>query len=161
MKTIKIISLFLFIVSYTAVNAYAQSLNPTALETALESAKNNDKKVLIDVYAEWCPYCEKMHTEVYTELDIIEAVNEHYYLVKINIESQNEVNYLGNRMAESEFAKMLKSSSLPTTYFMNGEGELLGMQPGLLPADVFEDLLHFVGTDAFEAYTFDEYRNRD
>lgn len=161
MKTIKVIALFLFIFSFTAVNAYAQSLNPTALETALESAKNNDKKVLIDVYAEWCPYCEKMHTEVYTESYVIEAVNEHYYLVKINIESQNEVNYLGNRMAESEFAKMLESSSLPTTYFMNGEGELLGMQPGLLPADVFEDLLHFVGSDAFESYTFDEYRNRD
>lgn len=161
MKTIKIISFILFIVFFSTVEGHTQSLNPTALDTALESAKSNDKKVLIDVYAEWCPYCEKMHTEVYTETDIIEAVNEHYYLVKINIESQNEVNYLGNRMAESEFAKMLKSSSLPTTYFMNGEGELLGMQPGLLPADVFEDLLHFVGSDAFESFTFDEYRNRD
>lgn len=161
MKTIKTISLILFSIFFFVVEGHTQSLNPTALDTALESAKNNGKKVLIDVYAEWCPYCEKMHTEVYTETDIIEAVNEHYYLVKINIESQNEVNYLGNRMAESEFAKMLKSSSLPTTYFMNGEGELLGMQPGLLPADVFEDLLHFVGSDAFESYSFDEYRNRD
>jgi thioredoxin-related protein len=102
-----------------------------------------------------------MHTEVYTESDIIEAVNEHFYLVKINIESENEVNYLGNRMAESEFAKMLKSSSLPTTFFMNGDGELLGMQPGLLSAEIFEDLLNFVGSDAFESLSFEEFRNRD
>lgn len=161
MKIIKIIPIFLFIGSVFASTGYSQSLDPTALDKALESAKTNDKKVLIDVYAEWCPYCEKMQTEVYTETDIIDAVNEHFYLVKINIESKNEVNFLGNRMAESEFAKMLKSSSLPTTYFMNGDGELLGMQPGLLPADVFEDLLHFVGSGAFQSLSFEEYRNRD
>jgi thioredoxin-related protein len=161
MKTLKTISLTIGMLLAATVMGYSQNLNPTALANALESAKENDKKVLIDVYAEWCPYCEKMHTEVYTESDIIEAVNEHFYLVKINIESENEVNYLGNRMAESEFAKMLKSSSLPTTFFMNGDGELLGMQPGLLSAEIFEDLLNFVGSDAFESLSFEEFRNRD
>lgn len=161
MKTFKILLITIGLLLVTSSFSVAQSLDPIALDTALESAKESGKKVLIDVYAEWCPYCEKMHTEVYTLNDVIEAVNEHYYLVKINIESQNEVNYLGNRMTESEFAKMLNSSSLPTTFFMNGDGELLGMQPGLLPADVFEDLLTFVGSDSYESLSFEEYRNRD
>ncbi len=161
MKLINIICMALAMVLLATTISTAQSLNPTDLDKALESAKESGKKVLIDVYAEWCPYCAKMHSEVYTETDVITAVNEHFYLVKINIESQNEVNYLGNRMTESDFAKMLKSSSLPTTFFMNSDGELLGMQPGLLPADVFEDLLTFVGTDSFESLSFEEYRNRD
>lgn len=161
MKILKILCLSLgFVISFSAISN-GQSLNPTALDSALLSAKESGKKVLIDVYAEWCPYCEKMHTEVYTETDVIKAVNEHFYLVKINIESQNEVNFLGNRMTESDFAKMLKSSSLPSTYFMNSSGELLGMQPGLLPADVFEDLLTFVGSDSYESLSFEEYRNKD
>lgn len=161
MKPIKITILTTLMLLSATVALFGQSLNPTPLDKALAAAKEDGKKVLIDVYAEWCPYCEKMHTEVYTETDIIEAVNAHFHLVKINIESDNEVNYLGNRMAEKEFAKMLNSSSLPTTFFMNADGELLGMQPGLLPADVFEDLLTFVGTDAFESVSFEEYRNRD
>lgn len=161
MKGFKTTLLTALMLMLAIMAAHGQSLNPTPLDKALEAAKADGKKVLIDVYADWCPYCEKMHTEVYTEAGIINAVNEHFHLVKINIESDNEVNYLGNRMAEKEFAKMLNSSSLPTTFFMNAEGELLGMQPGLLPADVFEDLLTFVGTDAFESVSFDEYRNRD
>lgn len=161
MKILKSLLLTTSLILITVTISAGQSLNPTALDTALKSAKESGKKVLIDVYAEWCPYCEKMHTEVYTETGIIEAVNEHFYLVKINIESENEVNFLGNRMTESEFAKMLNSSSLPTTFFMNSSGELLGMQPGLLPADVFEDLLTFVGSDSFESLSFEEYRNRD
>lgn len=161
MKTLKILCLSVGLVLCFSAISTGQSLNPTALESALISAKESGKKVLIDVYAEWCPYCEKMHTEVYTETDVIKAVNEHFYLVKINIESQNEVNFLGNRMTESDFAKMLKSSSLPSTYFMNSSGELLGMQPGLLPADVFEDLLTFVGSDSYESLSFEEYRKKD
>ncbi|SRR6056297_617496 len=161
MKTLKTFCLSLGLLLCFSAISTGQSLNPTALESALISAKESGKKVLIDVYAEWCPYCEKMHTEVYTETDVIKAVNEHFYLVKINIESQNEVNFLGNRMTESDFAKMLKSSSLPSTYFMNSSGELLGMQPGLLPADVFEDLLTFVGSDSYESLSFEEYRKKD
>ena len=161
MKNFKYIWLTALFLAATATVSVGQSLNPTALESALDSAKDSGKKGLIDVYAEWCPYCEKMHTEVYTETDIINAVNEHFHLVKINIESENEVNYLGNRMPEKDFAKMLNSTSLPTTFFMNAEGELLGMQPGLLPADVFEDLLNFVGSDAFQSLSFEEFRNRE
>lgn len=141
------------------VGAEAQSLQPTELDRAIEIASQSGKKVLIDVYADWCPYCEKMHNEVYTETGVINAVNEYFYLVKINIESAEVVRYLGREMTESEFASMLNSSSLPTTFFMDSEGDLLGMQPGLMPADVFEDLLHYVGSDAYEASSFEEFRN--
>jgi len=159
MKKLIRFSAFILVAIAFATAGYAQSLNPIDLDRALDYAKQHEKKVLIDVYAEWCPYCEKMHTEVYTESGVIEAVNEYYYLVKINIESENKVKFQGREYTERDFSAMLNSTSLPTTFFMTGEGELLGMQPGLLPADVFEDLLHFVGSDAYESLTFDEFRN--
>lgn len=127
------------------------------LDEAIELAKSNNKKVLINVYADWCPYCEKMHKNTYTDATVKEAIDDNFYLVMINIESEDKVNYLGNEMSEIEFAQSLNSNSLPTSFFMNSEGELLGMQPGLVPAEAFHKLLKYVGTDAYLSTSFEEF----
>lgn len=143
------------------VFSQANSLQSYNLKEALEIANENNKKVLIDVYAEWCPYCQEMHSEVYTDSRVIEAIENSFILVKINIESEEMVNYLGTEMSERDFAMALQSTSTPTTYFMEGDGSLLGKQPGKIPAEMFSNLLNFVGSDAYLEQTFDEYRNRD
>ena len=38
-----------------------------SFDVGLEKAKANHKKVLVDVYTEWCGWCAKMDSEVYTE----------------------------------------------------------------------------------------------
>ncbi|MEX0904613.1 MAG: thioredoxin fold domain-containing protein [Balneolaceae bacterium] len=133
---------------------------PVSLKQALEEAASNDKKILVDVYAEWCPYCERMHTEVYPSNEVLEAISDHFVWVKINIESEETVNYLGNEMTEAEFAQALQNKNVPTTYFLNPEGSIIGTQPGFIPPDTFSDLLNFVGSDAYLGESFEEYRNR-
>lgn len=158
----KISALILF--SFLLVEVVlGQSNSPQnySLKEALEIAKESDKKVLIDVYAEWCPYCQEMHSEVYTDSRVIDIIESNFILVKINIESEEMVNYLGTEMTEREFALALQSTSTPTTYFMQGDGSLLGKQPGKIPAEMFSNLLKFVGSDAYLNQTFDEFRNRD
>jgi len=157
LKIIFTVSLVLLMVT----SLYGQTnhnINTYELKEAIELAKSTDKKILIDVYAEWCPYCERMHKNTYTDEAVKKAINDNFYLVKINIESENTVDYLGNEMTETEFAQQLNSKSLPSTFFMNKEGKLLGMQPGLVPAETFYKLLNFVGTDAYLSKSFDEYR---
>lgn len=137
--------------------AQVDDVNVYDLDEAIELAQSNNKKVLINVYADWCPYCERMHENTYTNESVIAAIDDNFYLVMINIESENLVNYLGNEMSEIEFAQSLNSNSLPTTFFMNREGALLGMQPGLVPAETFYKLLNFVGTDAYLSTSFEEF----
>lgn len=144
-----------------ADSASAQAgAEPVSLQTALETAAGENKKILVDVYAEWCPYCQRMHSEVYPSDEVMQAITDYFIWVKINIESDETVNYLGTKMTEAEFARALQNKNVPTTYFLNEEGAVLGTQPGYIPADTFSALLNFVGSDAYLNQSFGEYRGQ-
>lgn len=157
---IRNLAIFLLFTFFAAVDLAAQ--NPYnqiyELEEAIKLASEKDKKVLIDIYAEWCPYCGSMHSDTYTDERVKSAIDEHFLLVTVNIESSNKLKFNGQEFTEREFSSYLSSGSVPTTFFLDSDGEILGMQPGLIPADVFSQLLNFVGSDAFLVQSFDEYR---
>lgn len=158
-KSRSVIILFaLALLSPVYLSAQSAEINPVSLEEALKRAPQEDKKILIDVYASWCPYCQRMHSDVYTSEVVLNAISDYYLWVKINVESEEMVKYKGTQFTEAQFAKALDNQSIPTTYFMNEEGSIIGVQPGYLEVDVFSNLLNFVGSDAFLVQTFDEFR---
>ncbi len=129
------------------------------MERALELASEEDKLILIDVFAQWCPYCQRMQSEVYPSEEVEEVINKYFIPVRIDTESEEGLTYHGNAFTQAEFAVALQYRSVPTTYFMNSEGEVLGQQPGFLPVDVFTQLLEYVGSGAHETQSFDEFNN--
>lgn len=146
------------LISPVYLMAQGSEINPISLEEALKRAPQEDKKILIDVYASWCPYCQRMHSDVYTSEEVLTAISDHYLWVKINIESEELVSYKGTQFTEAQFARALDNKSIPTTYFMNDEGSIIGAQPGFLEVNVFSHLLNFIGSDAFLVQSFDEFR---
>jgi thioredoxin-related protein len=162
MRLLKPILLFgaLFFFSCSQLPAQSEITEPVPLEEALELAAETGKKILIDVYAAWCPYCQRMHSEVYKSEDVLEAISSYYIWVKINVESDEKVSYMGHEMTEAQFARALENESVPTTYFLNEEGAILGKQPGYIETAMFSKLLNFVGSDAYLVTTFQEYSER-
>lgn len=140
--------------------AQEQVVEPVSLQKALELAPKEGKKILVDVFATWCPYCQRMHSEVYPSKGVQEAISDYFLWVKIDVESDRMVNYFGEEMTESEFAAALENQNVPTAYFLNEEGAILGKQPGYLEEEVFVNLLNFVGSDAYLDQSFQEYKGR-
>jgi len=166
MDMVKVHLLIIFsVIAAVLVPIRAEAQNstaePTTLEQALKLAPETGKKILVDVYATWCPYCKRMHSEVYPSDEVTEAISDHFLLVKIDVDGTEEVNYLGEVMTEAEFARALDNQNVPTTYFLNGEGAILGVQPGYLEPDVFSSLLKFVGSDAYLDQTFSEFNQSE
>lgn len=60
-----------------------------------DSLAVNPKKVYIDFYTEWCSYCRKMDKEVYTKQEVIDNINNEYYAVKFDAQSQEVVSFGG------------------------------------------------------------------
>ncbi|TVR28064.1 MAG: DUF255 domain-containing protein [Balneolaceae bacterium] len=155
------ISLLAFlVVTCNSATGQQTETEPVSLEEALKLAPETGKKILVDVYAEWCPYCQRMHSDVYKNEEVVDAISNHFIWVKINVESENMVNYLGNEMTEAQFARALDNESIPTTYFLNHEGSILGLQPGYIESETFSKLLNFVGSDAFLNQSFQEYSSQ-
>lgn len=133
---------------------------PVKLEKALQLAPEQGKKILVDVYAAWCPYCQRMHSEVYPSKSVQEAISKYFLWVKIDIESNEPVNYFGEEMTQAQFARALENQNVPTVYFLNQEGSIIGAQPGFLKEEVFANLLNFVGSDAYLNQSFQEYTGK-
>lgn len=128
-----------------------------SLEEAQKLAKENDKKVLVYAEAVWCTYCKKMEKEVFPKQEVIESLAKYYYPVRVDIESDKKMVFNGDPITGSQFAQKYRVRGTPTTFFINKEGQILGAQPGFIPADTFVTLLAFVGSDAHQNQSFDEY----
>ena len=60
-----------------------------------DSLAANPKKVFIDFYTDWCTYCRKMDKRVFTNTEVVTALNRDYYAVKMNAEAIDSISFEG------------------------------------------------------------------
>lgn len=158
----KILSLLVFITLLTTGVLSAQQTDSAetkwvSMEDALLLARESGKKILIDVYDQGCPYCRRMHSQVYPSSEIVDVIDNYFIGVRVDVNSDATLKYLGQQFTEKQFASALRITGVPTAFFMNGDGEIIGQQPGFIPAETFLKLLKFVGSDAYMTQSFSDF----
>lgn len=127
------------------------------LSEAQNLARSNEKKVFVFAEAEWCTYCKRMRSDIFPREDVQALLEEHYYPVSVDIESDEQLTFNGNTMTQREFSRQMRVSATPTLIILDASGEVMGVQPGFLPADVFVPLLEYVVSDSYGKMEFKEY----
>ena len=56
------------------------------MEEAYEKTQKEPKKILVDVYTDWCGWCKVMDRGTFRDEKVVAYVNEHYYAVKFDAE---------------------------------------------------------------------------
>jgi len=156
-RSIFLLTLSLLWLSLSTLQAQESQFEWVSIEDAVKRAETENKKILIDFWAEWCHYCHKMDKEVYTDTKIKALIDQYFIPVKINTESENQVKFKEHDLSEAALAYAFKVSSLPTTVFLNDKAEGITYMPGYLPAENFGELLRYIGSDAYLNQSFDEY----
>lgn len=131
------------------------------IETAQESAMENGKWVLLDIYTEWCPYCRRMNNETYKDERVLKALEQYYYPVRIDAESNEVIVFNNEEVTMQELALAFQVSSYPTTVILTSEGEPFAAQPGFIDAPTFSDILSYVATESYENMTFEAFQKRN
>ncbi|MCP4457934.1 MAG: DUF255 domain-containing protein, partial [Cytophagales bacterium] len=73
--------LLILILVLTGVQSYAQTeeIHWLSFEEAMVLNEKNPKKILVDIYTDWCGWCKRMDKDTYEKAEIIKIVNEKYY----------------------------------------------------------------------------------
>ena len=73
-----------------------EKINWISFNQLNDSLQVNPKKVFVDFYADSCVYCKEMDRTTFQDEKVIKELNENYYAVKMNIESDEKITF-GNQ----------------------------------------------------------------
>lgn len=143
------------------------SINWMSIEEAYELTQKEERKILVDVYTDWCGWCKVMDRQTYGNQSIAEYINENFYAVKLDAEQKEQIT-LGEqaydfvakgRRGYHEYAAYLLSGkmSYPSTVFLGEDMKPLGVIPGFIKPGQFSHLLSYVHEEAYTSQTLDEY----
>ena len=134
----------------------AASIQWISLEEALEAQKREPRKIMMDVYTQWCGPCKMMMANTFTNANVIEYVNANYYAVKFDAESPDPVTYMGQvftnpnydpnargRNGVHELSRAMKVNAYPTIVYMDEKGAIIAPISGYKQPSQMELYLKF------------------
>ena len=118
-----------------------KKINWLTIEEAQELSKDNPKKVIMDVYTDWCGWCKKMDKTTFADEQVVEFVNENFYAVKLKADSNDKVSFKGQEFTNGELARALRVTGYPTIVFFDESFARFQPISGFRPAEDFLKLL--------------------
>lgn len=154
----KKISIIISIFSLLALPIFAQSnntrINWLSIEEAEEKSKTSPKKIIIDVYTDWCGWCKKMDRDTFANPIIAGYVNENYYAVKLNAEQRSSISFKGkdyNYVAQgrggyNELAGLLLNGNMsyPSIVFLDENMNSIQPIPGYQTPQSLDKILKYL-----------------
>ncbi|MBU3821052.1 thioredoxin fold domain-containing protein [Flavobacteriaceae bacterium XHP0103] len=136
MKRIIYILLLAVLVS---VKGIAQEINWMTLEEAVALQKKSPKKIMMDVYTNWCGPCKMLDKNTFHNKDVVDYVNENYYAVKFNGEGKETITFNGHtfsnpnydparansRNSAHQLTGYLQISAYPTIVFLDEKAGMI------------------------------------
>lgn len=138
-----------------------------SIEEAEKHNRVKPKKFIIDVYTDWCGWCKKMDNGTFTHPVIVKLLNDYFYAVKFNAETNDTVVFNGNKYISLNtgyrsthplaISLLGWRMSYPSFVYFTEKLEYLGPIPGYKTPEQMEVILTFIGQDKFRTTTLEEF----
>lgn len=138
-----------------------------SFEEAVALQEKQPKKILIDVYTDWCGWCKKMDKHTYTDESVIKNLSENFYLVRLNAEQKEDIQYkdktfkFKSEYKANELAVSLLNGhmSYPSTVFLDENMNMLTVVPGYLTPKDLNPILKYFGENIYKEKNWKEYES--
>ena len=136
-------------------------------EEAVELNKKAPKKIVVDIYTDWCGWCKRMDAATFQQKHIAEYINEHYYAVKFDGEQKETIDFKGKtyqfvnsgRRGYHELAAEITQGRLgyPTIVFMDEGMNVIQAINGFKGPEDFEMIMTYFAQDFHKKLPWDKY----
>jgi thioredoxin-related protein len=142
-----------------SVPAHAQmTIPPQSFEDVITEAQAQDKPILVEIYAPWCPYCQRMQENVYSNETVRDYLDETFTYVRLNSDTTAGTHqYRDRTLSTKQLASVLGAKGVPTTTFLKADGTPIARQPGYIKRPQFFKIIRYVGSGAYENQSFQEF----
>jgi thioredoxin-related protein len=138
-----------------------------SFEQAVELSVKKPKKILVDIYTDWCGYCKQMDAVTFGNAQVARYINEHFYPVKLNSETRDTINFQGHKFVNEggatrsahqlSIALLQGQMSYPSVVYIDEDFRLLTAVPGFRKPDQIEPILRFFAEEHYKAKSWDDY----
>ncbi len=88
------------------------------LREDLAEATANNQRLMVLIEQRGCIYCTRMHEQVWIEPDILQMLEDQFYVIRINMHGSTEVtDFDGEVMEERQIARRWRNLFTPTILF--------------------------------------------
>jgi thioredoxin-related protein len=140
-------------------------------EEAVELNKTKPKKILVDVYTDWCGWCKRMDKGAFVDTDVTKYLNDNFYPVKLNAEQRENIvfgrdtfNFVdtgnGKGIHTLAYALLDGKMSYPTIVYLDEQYRRIMISPGYKESGDLLKELKFAKEEQYNKTSWEEYKNK-
>lgn len=156
--------LLTLILSLLAATVFAKktAIPWNSYSEGMKKAVKEKKYLIVDFYTDWCKWCKVMEEKTYANPKVLEVVNQYFILAKVDADKvEDTLEYQGKAYSLGQFLTALNVTGFPSTAFFDPKGEIITLVPGMIPAETFVSILHYIRQDCHEQkISFKEYQQK-
>lgn len=163
-----VVRMVLMVLLGSSTSLYAQDhVKWITWEQLDQAVKLEKRKVLVDLYTEWCGWCKKMDKQTFQNPSIASYVNEHYYAIKFDAQYRGDIEHNGRvykyvrngKSSYNELAVELSKGKLsfPTIVVLDENLKVIQPIPGFQDAVSFEKIITYFAGNFHRTTPWAEY----
>jgi thiol:disulfide interchange protein len=100
------------------------------LPTALDRARSEGKPVLVNFYADWCVWCQRLESTTFRDAEVANLLQQRVVPVSLDVDHEGR-----------ELSSRYRVDGLPTILLLDADGREIGRLPGYMPPTGFLEWL--------------------
>ncbi|MBN8677300.1 MAG: DUF255 domain-containing protein [Chitinophagales bacterium] len=174
MQKILLPSLALVVLVLTAFTFQSPAPEPMkwyTWEEAVALNKTKPKKIMVDVYTNWCGWCKRMDKGAFSDPAVMAYLSQHFYPVKLNAEQRETIKFNGENFEfvandngrggvhTLAYALLDGKMSYPSLVYLNEKYERIMISPGYKETPDLLKELSFAAEEQYNKTTWEKYRD--